>query len=104
IDRGEQTLHLMLVSNLTRSCRRDLDTRRLRRLGGNLGFQRRFLVLAVLFALSGGGALSGFVGSRRIAGGQQQGHAQCGPGKTAHGLSPNEAAGGGVTSAWPVSR
>ncbi len=42
----------MLVSNLTGACRRDLDSRRLRRLGGNLGFQRRFLVLAVFFALS----------------------------------------------------
>jgi len=58
----------MLIGNLTGACRRDLDSRCLRRFGGNLGFQRRFLVLAVLFALSGGGALGGFVGGGRIAG------------------------------------
>ena len=40
-----------------------LDTRCLRSFGGNLGFQRRFLVLAVLFALSGGAAFGRFVGA-----------------------------------------
>ena len=104
LNAGKVAEQALPVCNLTRSCRRDLDTRRLRRLGGNLGFQRRFLVLAVLFALSGGAALRGFVGGRRVAGGQHQGHAQCGPGKAIHGVSPVEAAAGGVTSAWPVSR
>ena len=105
VNRGQQPLHLMLVSNLTGACRCDLDTRCLRSFGGNLGFQRRFLVLAVLFALSGGAAFGRFVGGRRVAGGQHhQGHAQCGPRKAIHGVSPVEAAAGGATSAWPVRR
>ena len=104
IDWGQQPLHLMLIGNLTGSSRRDLDTRRLRSFGRDLGFQRRFLVLAVLFALSGVASFRCFVGGRRVAGRQHQGHAQCGPGKAIHGVSPVEAAAGGVTSAWPVSR